>query len=88
VSAAMTADEIRQVVTESLSRVAPEINSASVRPGVNFREEFDLDSMDFLNFVVALHERLGIDIPEADYPRLYTLDEAVAYLNARTAATP
>ena len=81
----MTADEIRKVIIESLSRIAPEITPASVVPGISFREEFDLDSMDFLNFVLALHERLGVDVPEADYPRLYTLDDAVAYLMARTA---
>ncbi len=81
----MTADDIRHAITESLSKIAPEIKPAAVTGSANFREEFDLDSMDFLNFVLALHERLGIDIPEADYPRLYTLDDAVAYLVARTA---
>ena len=50
------------------------------RPGQGLREELDIDSMDFLNFVIALHETLGIDIPEAEYPRLVTLDGAVAYL--------
>ena len=43
-------------------------------------EALDLDSMDFMNFVVWLHERTAIDIPEADYPRLRTLDDAIAYL--------
>ena len=42
--------------------------------------------MDFLNFVLALHERLGVDIPEADYPHLYTLDGAIAYLSGRIGA--
>ena len=70
-------------IVEALTRIAPEIDPASIQPGVNFRDQLDLDSMDFLNFVLALHERLGIDIPEVDYPRLYTLDGAVAYLAAK-----
>jgi acyl carrier protein len=81
----MTPDEIRSVIIEALSRIAPEIKPSAVIGSVNFREEFDLDSMDFLNFVLGLHERLGVEIPEADYPRLYTLNEAVAYLVERTA---
>jgi acyl carrier protein len=76
----MTADQVRQVIIESLTKIAPEIDPASIVPGVNFREQFDLDSMDFLNFVLALHDRLGVEIPEADYPHLFTLDDAVAYL--------
>jgi acyl carrier protein len=82
----MTPQEIRKVVVESLKRVAPEIDPASIEDGSNFRDEFDLDSMDFLNFVLALHARLGVDIPEADYPRLYTLAGAVAYLASKTGA--
>jgi len=83
VSAAMTDGQIRQVIVEALTRIAPEISPAEIVPGVSFRDQLDLDSMDFLNFVLALHERLGIDIPEADYPRLYTLDDAVKYLASK-----
>jgi acyl carrier protein len=79
----MTADEITQVVAEALSRIAPEANPVTIVPDVNFRDQLDLDSMDFLNFVLALHERLGVDIPEADYPHLSTLDGAVAYLASK-----
>ncbi|MGE5246125.1 MAG: acyl carrier protein [Betaproteobacteria bacterium] len=79
----MTADEIRSVVLEALTRIAPEVEPASIEAGTMLREQLDLDSMDFLNFVVALHERLGVDIPEADYARLYTLDGAVAYLASK-----
>ena len=50
----------------------------------NIREALDIDSMDFLNFVLALHARFGIDIPEADYPRLSTLDGAVAYIASKS----
>ena len=84
----MTSDEIRKTVIEALTRIAPEIDPASIEPGASFRDQLDLDSMDFLNFVLAVHDRLGIDIPEADYPRLSTLDGAVAYLRARFDQAP
>jgi len=84
----VTPDEIRKVIVEALSKIAPEINPASIVPGVSFRDQLDIDSMDFLNFVLALHGRLGVDIPEADYPRLYTLDDAVAYLASKTGSRP
>ena len=82
----MTSDDITNVIVDALRRIAPEVDPASIRAGVSFREELDLDSMDFLNFVLALHERLGVDIPEVDYPRLNSLESAVAYLSSKSAA--
>lgn len=76
----MTRDEVKQIVTEALTRIAPEINPASIVTGAALRDQLDLDSMDFLNFVLALHERFGVDIPEADYPRLASLDGAIEYV--------
>ena len=84
----MTPEEIRKTVIEALTRIAPEIDPASIESGAGFRDQLDLDSMDFLNFVLAVHDRLGIEIPEADYPHLCTLDGAVAYLNARLTHAP
>ena len=81
----MTREAIREAVVKALTSVAPEIQPSSLGPDEAFRQEFDLDSMDFLNFVLALHDRLGLDIPEADYARLATLDGAVAYLAAKIA---
>ena len=83
----MTAEDLKRIVIDALTRIAPEIDPASIEPSASFRDQLDLDSMDFLNFALALHERLGIDIPETDYPRLYTLDTAVAYLASKTAAS-
>ncbi len=80
----MTPDDIRQAVLEALTRIAPEIDPASIEPDAGLRDQLDLDSMDFLNFALALHGRLGVDIPEIDYPRLSTLNGAVAYLAAKT----
>lgn len=82
----MTTDDLKNVIVDALTRIAPEIDPASLQSAVNFRDQLDLDSMDFLNFVLALHDRLGIEIPEVDYPRLYTLDGAVAYLASKTGA--
>jgi acyl carrier protein len=79
----MTPAEIRTIVIDALTRIAPEIDPASIAPGASFRDELDLDSMDFLNFVMAVHDRIGVEIPEADYSRLSTLDGAIAYLAAR-----
>lgn len=76
----MTMDEAKALVIDALSNIAPEADYGSLRGGAVLRDELDLDSMDFLNFVADLHERTGLDIPEADYPLLATLDGAVAYL--------
>ena len=78
----MTDDELKGIVLETMTSIAPEIDPVTVDPAVNFREQLDFDSMDFLNFVIALHERLGVEIPEADYAEFATVDGAVAYLKA------
>jgi acyl carrier protein len=78
--------DIRKVVQEELNNIAPEADIASVNPKADLREAVDIDSMDFLNFITAVHHRLGIDIPEIDYPKLVTLDGAYAYVEAKLAA--
>jgi acyl carrier protein len=74
--------DIRKVVQEELNNIAPEVDMASVDPAADLREALDIDSMDFLNFITAIHHRLNVDIPEIDYPKLITLDGAVAYIVA------
>jgi acyl carrier protein len=74
--------DVRKVVLEELNNIAPEIDPASIDPAADLREALDIDSLDFLNFITAIHQRLGVDIPEADYRELLTLDKAVAYLTA------
>jgi len=78
----MSDDAINDTVLEVLGRIAPEADLGTIDPGEPLREQLDLDSVDFLNFVIGLHERLGIDIPEADYGKLASIDGAVAYLVA------
>jgi len=76
----MTGIEAKDLIFEVLRDIAPEADPAAVAGNEDLREALDLDSMDFMNFVVGLHERTGLDIPEADYPKLRTIDGIVAYL--------
>jgi acyl carrier protein len=76
----MTRDEIRAIVLRTLGEIAPEADLSTLEPDVSFRDQLDVDSMDLLNFVIALHAVLHVDIPEADYPKLATLDGCVDYL--------
>ena len=79
----MSTIDIRAVVQEELGNIAPEMDVGAIDPSADFREALDIDSMDFLRFVTAIHHRLGIDVPEVNYPKLVTLDRAVAYLETR-----
>jgi acyl carrier protein len=79
----MSAIDIRKVIQEELNNIAPEADIASVDPAADLREAIDIDSMDFLNFIIAIHRRLAIDIPEIDYPKLGTLNGAFAYIDAK-----
>lgn len=75
--------DIRKVVQEELNNIAPEVDLATIDPAGDLREAFDIDSVDFLNLITAIHHRLGVEIPELDYPKLATLDGAVAYIAAK-----
>jgi acyl carrier protein len=76
----VTRNEISAVLIDELGRIAPETDASRLDPNAELREELDIDSMDFLNLVTALCERLKIDIPEIDYPKLATFANAVDYL--------
>jgi acyl carrier protein len=78
----MTRDEIKGAVLRALSEVAPEADPATLRPDVDLRDQLDIDSMDSLNFVIGIHEQLGVDIPEVEWARLQTLDQVVDYVAA------
>jgi len=79
----MTEEEARRIVLSVLRKVAPEADPAEINPDVNFRDQLDIDSMDFLNFIIALHRAAGIEIPEVDYPKLFTLNGCVKYMTKR-----
>jgi len=82
----MTDEQIRQAVLQALQDIAPEAEPDSLDPALNLRDQLDIDSMDFLNFVIAVHEALQVEIPETDYPRLSSLDGCLAYLKGKLAA--
>ena len=82
----MTRNDITAVLIDELGRIAPEIDASRLDPNAELREELDIDSMDFLNLVTALSERLKLDIPEIDYPKLAIFDHAVDYLVQRLGA--
>ena len=75
-------DKARQLMKEVMGEVAPEADFDAVPPDEPLQEAFDLDSIDFLNFVTGLHERTGLEIPERDCPELATVGGCVRYLAA------
>ena len=77
-------EQIRAEVLAIVKRLAPEINTAKIIPDKPLRTQIDLDSMDWLNVLAAIHEKLGVDIPETDYGKVQTLDGIVAYLAGKT----
>jgi acyl carrier protein len=79
----VTKDAAQRVIARVLSRIAPEADLATLDPSADLRENLDLDSMDFLNFVVGLHKETGVEVPERDYPALATLAGCIDYLMAR-----
>jgi acyl carrier protein len=80
----MTATDIHDVVFKILGRIAPEADPDDLQPDENVREALDIDSFDYLSFIIALNEELGVDIPESDYGQLDTMDHIVNYLATRT----
>ncbi len=79
----MNPQTIRDAVVEALRSVAPELDPSALADTTRLREELDLDSMDFLNVIVAIHAALQIEIPEADYAKVQTLGGMVSYLTSK-----
>ena len=80
----MSEDEIKTAIFAGLRKIAPESDPSKLRPGDKVRETLDIDSFDFLNFLIGLHEKLHVEIPEADYGKLTTLADMVSYLGAKS----
>jgi acyl carrier protein len=78
----MTDEEILERLRRILQELAPEADVGGLDPEVRVRDQLDIDSMDLLNFVIAVDEQLGVDIPERDYAKLRTLNDMVRYLSA------
>lgn len=79
----MTDEDIKKIIFTELATVAPEADPASLAPTANVRETLDIDSYDFLQFLIALSEKLGVEVPEKDYAKFTTLDGMVRYLAER-----
>lgn len=84
----MNDDQTRQGVLRLLGDIAPEADLPSLDPDARIRDQIDIDSMDALNFLISIDAALHVDIAEADYPKLTTLDNIVAYLSAALAGRP
>jgi acyl carrier protein len=78
----VTEAELRAAVEASLAEVAPEASPGELDPARPIEDQVEIDSMDFLDFLVALAERTGVDVPERDYAELHSIDACVAYLSA------
>lgn len=79
----MDRQALRGIVIGRLKAIAPEVDGGQLEASRPLREQVDLDSMDWLNFLVGLHDELKVEIPEADYARLRTLDSLLDYLAAK-----
>lgn len=76
----MNAQEAQALIIAELGNIAPEADYATLDHKSDLREALDIDSLDFLNFVAALHKKTGVNVPETDYRKLLTLEGAVKYL--------
>ena len=84
----MTQDDIRDQVLSVLTTIAPEVDANDIRDDVLLRDQVDLDSMDWLNFLIGIHKRLHVDIPESDYASLRTLNDVVRFVQRQASAAP
>ena len=82
----MQEQELRNTVFAILQSIAPEVEPAELDAAAPLRDQIDLDSMDYLNFIVGMHEKLNVNIPESDYPMLVSLDDIVSYLREKLPA--
>lgn len=81
----MTIDnDVRGEILSVLTTIAPEVEADDITDDALLRDQVDLDSMDWLNFLVGVHKRLNVDIAESDYASLRTLSDVVRYVEART----
>lgn len=85
---AMNHDELAACVRRVLHDIAPEADAERLNPRLSFRDQLDMDSVDYLNFVLALESKTGVSIPDKDYPKLSTLGSCVAYLERAFASAP
>lgn len=81
----MPSNDIRGEVLSVLTTIAPEVEPDDIRDDGLLRDQVDLDSMDWLNFLIGIHKRMNVDIPESDYAGLRTLTDVVRYVDQHSA---
>lgn len=79
----MTAEELKALIFRLLGQIAPEANFSRLNPNRSIQSELDIDSFDFLNFLISLNEAIGVEVPEADYGQVATLNALLSYMLAR-----
>jgi len=79
----MTKDNCKKLVIDIISDIAPDEDLSSVKPEIRLRDQLQLDSMDFLDIVMELRKRHGIEVPEADYGQLASLESCAEYLTPK-----
>lgn len=80
----MNEKQLISTILESLVEVAPEISPNEINPSINFRDQFEIDSIDYLNFILKLEKKLNIKIPDLDYPKLSSQAGCISYLSSNT----
>lgn len=81
----MTNQELTQTIFDLLGQIAPEADASTLNPDEDMRAALDIDSFDFLNFLIGLNESTGVEIPEADYGQLTSLNALISYVQTRSA---
>ena len=79
----MTSSDIKDAVREILEEISPDAHLSNLKEDVSFRDQLELDSMDFLDIVMSLRKKYRVQIPEEDYPQLASMASTVAYLEPR-----
>jgi len=77
----MSEEALIQSILEALAEAAPGSDVSSINPAINFRDQIEIDSIDFLNFVLLLEKKLDLKVPEIDYPKLSSLDGCLSFLD-------
>ena len=79
----MTEDQVKQIVVDIITEIAPDEDTSNIKPEINLRDQLDLDSMDFLDIVMELRKQHNIEVPEEDYPKLASLASCGEYLTPK-----
>ena len=82
----MTSEQARDLIFDVLADIAPEVDRASVADNLDLTEQIDLDSMDYLTWMIGISEKIGMDIPQSDVSNFMTIDGAVSYLVGHAAS--